>query len=130
MYEENGPWKLMLRDEVLNYITDFNIPSTNQLNLFGTEQTVQSKGCRQCKATFGTDVRTSKEWNEYGTGYDWVYFDKLDVGCFGEDEFYFFYMRFHPKVNDFNGQGAKFSIWFQIGDEDSEWQGVSWEFNT
>jgi hypothetical protein len=61
-------------------------------------------GCLECKPEFGVDTR------------DWVgseTYNKLTVGMFGHEDFYFFYMKFHPRLQDFGeNNNSKFSVWF------------------
>ena len=46
----------------------------------------------------------------------------MDIGMFGSSGgFYFFFMQFNISY-----YSSGFKVWFQIGDSNSDWQGVSW----
>ena len=42
------------------------------------------------------------------------------VGMFGQDNFYFFYLKFAPSSSTI-ASGNNFVVWFQMGDTSSAW---------
>ena len=46
------------------------------------------------------------------------------IGMFGYEEFYFFYLRFAP-TKSITALADKITVWFQVGDTASSWQGVT-----
>ena len=68
-------WKIMLKDEVLTYLDSY--PTDDQLEMFSNSNA--GLGCRKC---FVDGV--------IQTGY------YMDMGLFGAEDYYFFYMKFVP----------------------------------
>ena len=48
----------------------------------------------------------------------------MNVGMFGQNDFYFFYMEFKPTTS-YVLDTEYFECWFQMGDTESDWEGVT-----
>ena len=44
-------------------------------------------------------------------------------GMYGTDLVYYFYMKFSP-AQDILLSGTSFYLWFQMGDTESDWEGI------
>ena len=49
----------------------------------------------------------------------------MDYGMFGHEDYYYFYMEFQPPY-DIATATYGFEIWFQMGDYESSWEGLTW----
>lgn len=45
----------------------------------------------------------------------------MDMGMFGADGYYFFYLKFVPPASAYQSSGSNFGLWFQVGNEESDW---------
>lgn len=104
MSEVEPEWRILLKKDVLKYLNldgdmGQEYPTEEQLDMFE----VGDDGCREC-------------FVEGVTGSNTV----MDIGMFGTDDYYFLYHKFVPSQSNY-APGSTFSIWYQIGDENSEW---------
>ncbi len=97
------PWAILSREQVMTYLTD-GYPTTDQIDMFGTSSTGLARFIDGITKSGST----------------------MNIGMFGQDDYYFFYCRFKP-TTDYLYDGDTFAVWFQMGDTDSDWEGVSWE---
>ena len=93
----SDPWALLSRSEVISYLA--TAPTTEQVELFGSG-----------KAQFIDQITRSGS--------------TMDIGMFGDNQYYFFYMKIKPSTT-YNLSGETFEFWFQMGDIESDWTGVS-----
>ena len=93
MVDIDGPWKLLTRQEVM--VDKYMLPGDDILNTFGVGRKLQIEGITK--------------------PYTW-----MDIGLYGMDEYYFFFCRFKPSTS-YTLSGNSFSMWFQIGDQNSNW---------
>ncbi len=113
IHGDEPEWKILLKKDVLRYLNLGGVigdeyPDNEQLDMFSQD----NLGCRRCSVEGVTQVNTA-----------------MDMGLFGVDDYYFFYHKFVPSQSNLV-QGSTFSIWYQIGDENSEWQGAYWDYDS
>ena len=91
------PWAFLTKDQVLS-VLEAGFPNTEQ------------------KALMKTDLFTDL-FTKSGT--------TATIGMFGQDDFYFFYLKFAP-ASSLILSGNSIIVWFQMGDTASPWQGVQY----
>ena len=104
-------WEIQFREEVMAVLDD-GYPTVEQVELFGPGGGAGEDGCNGCFIDGVTAAGTT-----------------MDMGMFGYNGYYYFYMKFIPSTT-YRTAESTFGVWFQIGGEDSEWQGVQKLENT